>query len=300
MFSSNEHGRSVTLAPTPKQIKDLRHQLASAISDAKAYDLPSICSRLGLFEGETDEAMRSKYKYASIRISDVPAGDLPGIARTYLAEDDHFELSEALAKIDEAAGPTITDLTRKRLIDIYGEFPICTEQQLIDFLKALWPISTMLEADQIPGISRTVEEAIFQHTVRNYDWDNKDVLKAVGLPSMSQRQFFRFLAASVHPMAQNDERQAVMVVLRLWPRAVQSAELGARPGPDCGPLRGPGGDQLDLAAAVPLWPVGGAVARSDVRAHELGRSESRGAGWEGLSLPGGGWDLAASSERRID
>jgi hypothetical protein len=197
--------------PTPLQIKELRHQLASAISDAKAYNVPAICSSLGLYEGETDEAMRSRYKYAISRVTEVPAADLFSVVRAYLAENEHFALSEALAKIEETAGPTITALTRKRLIDLYGEFPICTEQEPIEFFKALWPISTMLDADQIPGVSRTVEEAIFQHTVRNYDWDNKDVLKAVGVPTMSQRQFFRFLAASVHPMAQNDERQAVMV-----------------------------------------------------------------------------------------
>lgn len=198
-------------SPTPLQIKELRHQLASAISDAKAYNVPAICSSLGLYEGETDEAMRSRYKYAISRVTEVPAADLFSVVRTYLAENEHFALSEALAKIEETAGPTITALTRKRVIDLYGEFPICTEQEPIEFFKALWPISTMLDTDQIPGVSRTVEEAIFQHTVRNYDWDNKDVLKAVGVPTMSQRQFFRFLAASVHPMAQNDERQAVMV-----------------------------------------------------------------------------------------
>ncbi|SFK71789.1 abortive infection family protein [Caulobacter sp. UNC279MFTsu5.1] len=198
-------------SPSPAQLKELRHQLASAISDAKAYNVPAICTGLGLHEGDTDEAMRSRYKYAISRVTEVPAADLLSVVRTYLAENEHFALSEALAKIEEASGPTITDLTRKRIIDLYGEFPVCTEQEPIEFFKALWPIATMLEADQIPGISRTLEEAIFQHTVRNYDWDNKDVLKAIGLPAMSQRQFFRFLAASVHPMAQNHERQAVMV-----------------------------------------------------------------------------------------
>jgi hypothetical protein len=37
------------------------------------------------------------------------------------------------------------------------------------------------------------------------------MLKAIGLLNMSQRQLFRFIAASVHPMAQNNERQAAMV-----------------------------------------------------------------------------------------
>lgn len=198
-------------SPTPLQISELRHLLAAAISDAKAYNVPAICSRLGLSSGETEEAMRSRYKYAISRVSEVPAADILTITRTYLAENESFALSEALAKIEEIEGPTVTVLTRKRIIDLYGEFPICTEQEPIEFFRALWPISTMLEADQIPGVSRTLEEAIFQHTVRNYDWDNRDILRAIGLPSMSQRQLFRFVAASVHPMAQDSERQAAMV-----------------------------------------------------------------------------------------
>lgn len=211
MLPPHEQGLSVKPAPPPKQIKELRDRLSSVISDAKAHDVPAICFRLGMEPGTSDEAMASKYRYVSRRIAELSGPRVVEIARNFLSDEDHFDLSELLAKIDEAEGSTITGLTRKRVIDLYGEFPICTEQELIDFLKTLWPISTMLEGDQIPGISRTLEEAIFQHTVRNYDWDNKEVLKAVGLPTMSQRQFFRFLAASVHPMAQNDERQAVMV-----------------------------------------------------------------------------------------
>ncbi|MBU4435530.1 MAG: hypothetical protein KKC14_14070, partial [Alphaproteobacteria bacterium] len=126
-------------APQPKQIKELRDRLSSVISDAKAYDVPAICSRMGLEPGTSDEAMASKYKYVSRRMAGVSGPRVVEIARNFLADEDHFDLSELLAKIDEAEGPTITGLTRKRVIDLYGEFPICTEQELIDFLKALWP-----------------------------------------------------------------------------------------------------------------------------------------------------------------
>jgi len=196
---------------TPKQTKELRHLLASAISDAKAYDVPAICSRLGLEGGLTGEAMSSKYKYVSSRLSEVPGDSVLGIARSYLAEEEHFGLSEAVSKIDEGSAPQVTELTRKRLIDLYGEFPLCTEQEPLELLKNLWPIASMREADPMPGLPRTLDEAIERHTVRNFDWDTRDLLKAVGVPSMSQRQLFRFLAATVHPMAQNSERQTVMV-----------------------------------------------------------------------------------------
>jgi hypothetical protein len=48
----------------PSLIKDLRHLVASAISDAKAYDVPGLCRRLGLADGTGEEAFSSKYRYA--------------------------------------------------------------------------------------------------------------------------------------------------------------------------------------------------------------------------------------------
>ena len=48
----------------PPMIKELRHLLASAIADAKAYDVPGLCRRLNLGDGEEQEAFASKYKYA--------------------------------------------------------------------------------------------------------------------------------------------------------------------------------------------------------------------------------------------
>jgi hypothetical protein len=52
----------------PAMIKELRHLVASAIADAKAYDVPALCRRLNLGDGGEQEAFASKYKYAQKRL----------------------------------------------------------------------------------------------------------------------------------------------------------------------------------------------------------------------------------------
>jgi hypothetical protein len=57
----------------------------------------------------------------------------------------------------------------------------------------------------------TLEDAIFQHTVRNDDWSQPELLQHLGLLTCSQRQFFRFLEEITDPIVQNEKRQAELV-----------------------------------------------------------------------------------------
>jgi hypothetical protein len=197
--------------PTPAAlIRDLRHLIASAISDAKAYEVPSLCGRLGLADGETDEAFGSKYRYAQKRLAAVAGADLVGVARKLLEEVDHHRLSEAVAKYEEVGGPEISGLTRKRIMAVFDDRPLASEMSDVELLRKLWPLSEMRRADD-DSDTRTLEEAIFQHTVRNYDWDNRDLLRAVGFETLSKAQLFRFLGAVVDPLAQSPEGQAQLV-----------------------------------------------------------------------------------------
>lgn len=45
-------------------VRALRSELASAISDYSANEVPNLCSRLGLLPGDREEAFKSKFKYA--------------------------------------------------------------------------------------------------------------------------------------------------------------------------------------------------------------------------------------------
>ncbi len=65
-------------------VRALRQELASVISDFSANDVPSLCARLGLAEGDREESFKSKFKYAQRRLLEVPAADLAGIADGFL------------------------------------------------------------------------------------------------------------------------------------------------------------------------------------------------------------------------
>lgn len=124
-------------------IKELRHLLASAIADAKAYDVPALCRRIDLGDGEEQEAFASKYKYAQKRLVEVSAEQVVASARQLLAEEEHFELSEQLAKIDELKGPAVTTLTRRRLIALFDRLPLARDIEDMELILGLWPLASL-------------------------------------------------------------------------------------------------------------------------------------------------------------
>ena len=185
----------------PEVLKELRHYLASAISDAKAYEVPALCRRLNLANGSEQEAFASKYKYAQKRLAEVSGVDVIKSARAYLAEDDHFGIAEQVAKIDELEGSPITTLTRRRLIALFEHGPLATEVNDVELIRSVWPIARMPAPSQGPGYS--LEDDIFQHTVRNDDWSQRQLLETIGLLTCSRKLLFKFLAAVTAPDVQS-------------------------------------------------------------------------------------------------
>lgn len=192
-----------------KLIGQLRGALANAIADYKAYDVPALCERLGLSAGDKDEAFSSKFRYASKRLQALRPDRVVDAARLFLEDNENFELGELVAKIEEHDRTHVSDLTRRRIIALFEGKPLSTGLDEVDFIRRVWPIATMpspYEAD--PG---TLEDAIYQHTIRNDDWTQQELLQFLGLLSCSQQQFFRFLQEVTDPIAQSVERQAQLV-----------------------------------------------------------------------------------------
>lgn len=187
------------LAIPPAMVKELRHLLASAISDAKAYDVPGLCRRLNLADGDEQEAFSSKYKYAQKRLVEVSAEQVVASARELAAEEQHFELAEQLAKIDELTGPAVTTLTRRRLIALFEGRPLAREIDDMELIRSLWPVASLRPPH--PSDEATLEDYLHRHTIRNDDLTQRDVLETLGLLSCSRAQLFKFLAAVTAPDA---------------------------------------------------------------------------------------------------
>lgn len=197
-----------------KLIGQLRGALANAIAEHKAYDVPALCERIGLAAGDKDEAFNSKFRYASTRLQALRPDRVVDAGRLFLEDNDNFELAELVAKIDEYDRTHVSDLTRRRIIGLFEGAPLSTELDQVDFIKRVWPIATMpspYEADVFRSNPGTLEDAIYQHTVRNDDWSQQELLQFLGVLTCSQHQFFRFLQEVTDPIAQSADRQVQLV-----------------------------------------------------------------------------------------
>ena len=192
----------------PAWIKALREALASAIADAKAYDVPALCRRLNLGDGDEQEAFSSKFVYTHKRLLEVSTDQVVVCARQLLAEQEHFELAEQLAKIDELPEAAVTTLTRRRLIALFDSLPLAREIDDLELLRGVWPIATMRPPHSRD--ERTFEDFLYRHTVRNNDMSNRDVLESLGLLSCSRAQLFKFLEAVTAPEARSAPEQGVL------------------------------------------------------------------------------------------
>ena len=188
-------------------IKNVRHLIASVISDHKAYDVPGVCVRYGLAEGSGEEAFRSKYKYVMQRVQTLPADEVLKVARALQSEEDHADLGEALAKIDEKSGPSITPLTRRRIVAELDKVPLAGALDDIDFLRKLWPIDTL------PSPSPRLDEYqmadyLRRHFFLNDDFYNSQVLELLGIYDCSQAKFILLLEGVLDPLTREIPEQA--------------------------------------------------------------------------------------------
>lgn len=193
------------------QPNELREAIAGVIATEKAYNVPALCVRLGLDDGEESEAMGSKARYATSRLAKLSADRLVGVARALLEERDDFGLREAADRFAERDTPPVSDLTRRRLLGVFDDIEICTEYDEIDFIERIWPISSMRGNQEARDTDdwgfRSLKDDIFQHVRRNDDWSNRDLLERLGLMQSSRALLFRFLEASVHPTAVDEVTQ---------------------------------------------------------------------------------------------
>ncbi|WP_234053649.1 MULTISPECIES: abortive infection family protein [unclassified Xanthobacter] len=186
-------------------VKELREALASAIAEAKAYDVPALCVRLRLADGGEDEAFGSKYKYAHKRLMALSPGELAAAARLYADEHEHFFVSEQLAKLDEVSGPEITSLTRRRILAIFQDVPVALDIDEIELLRRLWPINSMPAPSSRED--RTMEEYLTRQAFQ-CDRIEPAHLEAIGLLKCSRALFCRFLEAVTSPEARTGSPQA--------------------------------------------------------------------------------------------
>jgi hypothetical protein len=191
-----------------RMIVALRVAIADEIAKAKSYDVPGLCSRLGLAPGDGDDAHKGKFRYASQRLAEIDPVPLVAIARTLLAEAENYELEELVGKIDDLSRPEVTEITRGRLTTLFDRTVLATQREEIELIRAIWPIARMAPVREPQwGQTTTLEDDIHQATIRNHDWSGKELLENLGVMTCSTDRLFRFLALTVNPVMRTPSEQ---------------------------------------------------------------------------------------------
>lgn len=193
----------------PSLVDQLRHAIASAVANEKAYDVPAVCTRIGLESGTEQEAFSSKYRYVSTRLKALPANAILGVGERLILEVDAFEVSELILKIKELNGQNLTLLTRRKLRKLLANHPLSTEVDEIEFISSVLPVDKITAP--IQGAGYTLRDDLYRHMVRNDDLSAEDVLDTIGFMRWSRAQLFKFLEAIVSPEFR-DEKQRLSLV----------------------------------------------------------------------------------------
>lgn len=190
-------------------VHDLRTRIAEVVAGNKAYDVPAVCTRLGLPPGSEDEAMRSKLRYVNTRLLPLTTARVVAVAQELLQQDWDFWLAELVAKVTELGTPEVSILTRRRIFDAFAAEALCTEYDQLDFLEQIWPLGAMSSAFSETDVwgHRSLKDDVIQHTIRNHDWTNRELMERLGLLEASKALLFRFLEATVHPTAIGEAHQ---------------------------------------------------------------------------------------------
>lgn len=196
----------------------LREQIARAVAQVKADEVPAACLRLGIQPAveadDAQEAFRSKRLYVRRRILTWNEADLLALAARVLREYASGDLADTVSEMTLHAEHRVSELVRRDVLKVLNRLPsLFGELPLVDSLSAVF--GTTVIQDDTGGLlgQSSLHGRILQHYVRNEtDWSHEELLMQCGALTCSQARFFALLAKLLHPVTRRDAEQAELAV----------------------------------------------------------------------------------------
>lgn len=191
-------------------LTQFRELIANAIAIEKSYNLPNICTKYGLDEGDEGEAHRSKRHYVLKRIEDKNQEELIKLSKLVLEDYYDYDLEE-FTWLQGEGKASITQITRRHILDYLSlqNDDLSGDQELVIFLERIFPLGKM--SSKTDGRFRNASGEIHQHMVNNDDWDTIYLFKYLDMLGVSDRRFKMFVEALVHPLVRIYDKQEELV-----------------------------------------------------------------------------------------
>lgn len=196
------------------QWQALREQCAEVLwREVTAPKLPDVCRRMGLDPEKTEmHPMHSKRIYVHSLLDPMMNEEVIPVAQRIVDEFEDFQLRELVDKFREINQPAVSEISRRKLLELLDGIELSGSINLLEFLNELWPLEEMDEKGEHHGASvglgtTSFFEEIHRHCVRFPDWSNSQLLTMLGLLHSSNALLFRFLAMCVHPRTRDEDEQ---------------------------------------------------------------------------------------------
>ena len=207
------------------KLDDLRNSISNCLSDEKAYDLPKVCKRYSLEEGEETEAFHGKYKYVITRLKDKKEDFILDLAKELINDYQSYQIGNSLNQYLDFQYYKLTEVTRN---------------EIVEKLKNLDNISGSLDSNEFllkAGLSNFIQTNFFDFF--SLEIEEKDPIQEIldgrGLHEILDSQFFAFLEQLVHPILRNEQEvekylEIINPILRKDDfELVQSSFISGRP-----------------------------------------------------------------------
>ncbi|MEZ4986904.1 MAG: hypothetical protein R2795_18005 [Saprospiraceae bacterium] len=177
------------------KLDELRESISSCLAIEKSYNLPSVCNRYSLEEGDESEAFQSKFKYVIRRLKDKDEKFLIELAKKLIDDYQSYQVGYSLNKYLENQFYKLTELTRRNLVE--------------ELLK-LSDISGSLTSEEIllkSGLSDHVHINSFGSIFGIEEGKDllQDLLTENIMYQILDSQFLIFLEQLVHPVTRNEK-----------------------------------------------------------------------------------------------
>lgn len=188
----------------------LRDSISEALAThVKSYNIPEICTGLGLKPGESDEAHRSKRLYVKNRLLGLKEPELLRIAADVLMEVNDAALADTISEMTVHAEHRITEVTRRDVLKaLNGLDTLFGDVALFEGLNIVSSEPLFHDLDSsYRKFFLTLAEEIEQHYVRNDDFSNEELLIKCDALTCSQTRFFALIEKLLNPVVRRGDDQ---------------------------------------------------------------------------------------------
>ena len=186
------------------KLSSLIESISYCLASEKSYNLPEVCKKYGLDEGEEDEAFRSKAKYVRTRIIGKSEEFILNLSKQLINDYQSFQIGHALNEYTDGSFYILTEITRQKLIERLLGFPNLEGNLASEEILVKSNLSHFIQSDAL--------SFFFSDSDKPTD-PLAEFLSNGEIYKLLDNQIFKLIEVLVHPIVRGDDQQNKLVAV---------------------------------------------------------------------------------------